>query len=105
MNLPNSAPVTDWTFCDLADWYFAHYAANNLKELTQYNYRYIANRILLPELGDVPLRDFNNLMLTEWFAGLGHASINTTANIYTEVLDRTKAEAAREVAAALNLLE
>ena len=36
---------------------------------------------------------------------LGHASINTTANIYTEVLDRTKAEAAREVAAALDLLE
>lgn len=27
------------------------------------------------------------------------------ANIYTEVLDRTKAEAAREVAAALDLLE
>lgn len=53
MNLPNSAPFADWTFRDLADWYFAHYAAN----------------------------------------------------IYTDVLDRTKADAAQEVAATLDLLE
>lgn len=70
MTRTHVAPSTEWTFADLADWYFTHYAANNLKESTQYNYRYIANRILLPQLGDVPLQDFNNIMLTEWFAGL-----------------------------------
>lgn len=72
MARPHVAPSTEWTFNDLADWYFAHYAANNLKESTQYNYRYIVNRILLPQLGDVPLKDFNNIMLTEWFSGLDY---------------------------------
>ena len=54
MTRTHVARPTEWTFADLADWYFAHYVANNLKESTQYNYRYIANRILLPHLGDVP---------------------------------------------------
>lgn len=72
MTRTHLAPSTEWKFADLADWYFAHYAANNLKESTQYNYRYIANRILLPLLGDVPLKDFNNIMLTEWFSGLDY---------------------------------
>ena len=58
------------TFSELAEWYFAFYAPNNLKASTQYNYRYIADRILLPQFGDVPLTRFNNRMLTEWFAQL-----------------------------------
>ena len=60
----------DMNFADLCDWYFTHYAPNNLKESTQYNYKYIADRILLPNLGELPLEAFQNRMLTEWFAGL-----------------------------------
>ena len=37
--------------------------------------------------------------LSDWYF------TSSAANIYTEVLDRTKAEAAREVAATLDLLE
>lgn len=58
------------TLHELSDWYFAYYAPNNLKEITVYNYRYIADRFLLPALGDVPLTDFNNMQLTEFFGGL-----------------------------------
>ena len=62
------------TFQDLYDWYFAHYAPNSLKETTQYNYRYIANRVLLPELKDIHLEFFDNLMLTEWFSTLPYSA-------------------------------
>lgn len=61
------------TFRDLYSWYFTHYAPNNLKEATQYNYKYIADRVLLPELGDKDLMFFNNMMLTEWFSTLPHS--------------------------------
>ena len=33
---------------------------------------------------------------------LGHSSIDTTANLYTEVLDNTKAEAAKKISTQLN---
>lgn len=58
------------TLQELSDWYFTYYAPNNLKEITVYNYRYIADRFLLPAFGDVPLTDFNNMQLTEFFGGL-----------------------------------
>ena len=58
------------TLQELSDWYFTYYAPNNLKEVTMYNYEYIANRFILPTLGDMPLEDFNNMQLTEFFGGL-----------------------------------
>lgn len=33
---------------------------------------------------------------------LGHSSIATTANLYTEILDSTKAEAAKKISTQLN---
>lgn len=58
------------TLRELAEWYFPYYAQNNLKAVTVYNYKYIAERFLLPDLGDTPLTDFNNMMLTEYFGAL-----------------------------------
>ena len=54
----------------LSEWYFAHYAPNALKDVTIYNYRYIADRFLLPALGDLPLSAFNCMQLTEFFGAL-----------------------------------
>lgn len=58
------------TLRELAEWYFTYYAPNNLKEVTIYNYRYMADRFLLPDLGDLPLPAFNNMLLTEYFSRL-----------------------------------
>ena len=51
--------------------------------------------------GSIPLEWMNMTLqeLSDWYFTY------YAANIYTEVLDRTKAEAAREVAATLDLLE
>ena len=69
-------------FADLAELYFTHYAEQNLKASTRANYRYIADRFLLPAFGAIPLSAFNNLMLTRWFADLP-VSPSYCKNIYT----------------------
>lgn len=58
------------TLRELSEWYFTYYAPNNLKEVTAFHYRYMADRFLLPELGDLPLTAFNNMQLTEHFGRL-----------------------------------
>ncbi len=58
------------TFAELAEWYFAHYAEHSLKVSTRTNYRYMCERFLLPSLGAMYLTEFNNTMLTRWFATL-----------------------------------
>ena len=65
-------PVSKRTmsFFELSEWYFTYYAPNNLKAITAYNYKYNAERFLLPALGDLPLSDFNNMQLSEFFANL-----------------------------------
>ena len=65
---PRHAP--DMPFADLAELYFTHYAEQNLKASTRANYRYMADRFLLPAFGALSLSAFNNLMLTRWFAEL-----------------------------------
>ena len=60
----------DMTFAELAEWYFAHYAEHSLKVSTRTNYRYMCERFLLPSLGAMYLTEFNNTMLTRWFATL-----------------------------------
>lgn len=58
------------TLRELSEWYFTYYAPNNLKEVTIYNYHYMADHFLLPTLGDLPLPSFNNMQLTEHFGSL-----------------------------------
>lgn len=58
------------TLQELSEWYFTYYAPNALKDATIYNYRYSAERFLLPALGNIPLPDFNNMLLTEFFGRL-----------------------------------
>ncbi|MBQ8469235.1 MAG: site-specific integrase, partial [Clostridia bacterium] len=68
-------------------------AGTSFEEITLHSLRH-ANATLMLAAG-VDLKVVSAL--------LGHASIATTANLYTDVLERTKAEAAREVAAKLDL--
>lgn len=58
------------TFEELVEWYFAHYAKHSLKASTRHNYRYIADRFLLPSFGSMRLSLFNNLLFTDWFSHL-----------------------------------
>lgn len=70
MHGANMLAVPSMTFSELSQWYFAYYAPNTLKDVTSYNYWYIADRFLLPALGELPLTAFNNMQLTEFFGGL-----------------------------------
>lgn len=70
MSGASSLTEASMTFRELTEWYFTYYAPNVLKEVTAYNYRYMAERFLLPELGDLPLTAFNNMQLTEHFGRL-----------------------------------
>ena len=67
---PDPGHAPDMPFAQLAELYFTHYAEQNLKASTKANYRYMADRFLLPAFGALPLSAFNNLMLTRWFAEL-----------------------------------
>lgn len=72
----------DMLFTELAELYFTHYAEQKLKATTLANYRYMADRFLLPTLGALSLSAFNNLMLTQWFAQLP-VSPSYCKNIFT----------------------
>ena len=72
----------DMTFAELSDWYFTHYAPNNLKPVTETNYRYMAERFLLPAFGALHISEFHNIMLTQWFSELP-VSAAYCKNIYT----------------------
>lgn len=71
-------------FSDLADWYFENYAANELKEITAYNYRSQLNKHIIPEFGNLKLKDFNSTKLTAFFKTLDLAPI-TVRKVYTIV--------------------
>lgn len=68
-------------FEDLVKWYFDNYAKNQLKEITQYNYRQMLNCRVLPVLGRKRLKAFDNVMLTEYFANLD-ATPSTCRSVY-----------------------
>ena len=54
-------------FSDMAEWYIENYAQNELKEITAYNYERQIKRNLLPELGNIKLKDFTPAKITAFF--------------------------------------
>ena len=54
-------------FSDMVDWYIDNYAKNKLKEITAYNYESQIRNHLLPELGNVKLKDFTPAKITSFF--------------------------------------
>lgn len=54
-------------FSDMADWYIENYAKNELKEITAYNYERQIKRNLLPELGNIKLKEFSPAKITAFF--------------------------------------
>ena len=51
----------DMTLAQLADWYFTHYAPNNLKPVTEANYHYMAERFYYPHLVHFTFPNFTTL--------------------------------------------
>lgn len=54
-------------FSDMAEWFLENYAKNELKESTAYNYASQIKNHLLPELGNIKLKDFTPAKITEFF--------------------------------------
>lgn len=54
-------------FCDMAEWFIDNYAKNELKEITAYNYESQIKNHLLPELGNIKLKDFTPAKITAFF--------------------------------------
>lgn len=54
-------------FCDMAEWFIDNYAKNELKEITAYNYESQIKNHLLPELGNIKLKDFTPAKITVFF--------------------------------------
>lgn len=52
-------------FSELADWYFANYAASQLKESSVYNYRSQYDNHLAPIIGNMKLKDITTPRITE----------------------------------------
>lgn len=63
-------------FCDLMDWYFENYADNELKDITSYNYKSQLNYHVIPEFGNMKLKDFTPAKITAFFKkkNLSHAN-------------------------------
>ncbi len=54
-------------FSDMAEWYIENYAANELKEITAYNYERQIKKNLIPELGNFKLKEFSPAKITAFF--------------------------------------
>ena len=54
-------------FADMAEWFIENYAKNELKEITAYNYESQIKNHLLPELGNIKLKDFTPAKITAFF--------------------------------------
>ena len=54
-------------FCDMAEWFIDNYAKNKLKPITAYNYEKQIKNNLLPELGNIKLKDFTPAKITAFF--------------------------------------
>lgn len=54
-------------FSELAEWYIDNYAKNELKPITAYTYEGQIKNHLLPELGNIKLKDFTPAKITAFF--------------------------------------
>lgn len=54
-------------FSELAEWFLDNYARNKLKPITAYNYESQIRNHLLPELGNIKLKDFSPAKITHFF--------------------------------------
>lgn len=60
-------------FSEMAEWFIDNYAKNKLKEITAYNYESQIRNHLLPELGNIKLKDFTPAKITEFFKTEKHS--------------------------------
>ncbi len=54
-------------FSEMVEWYLENYAKNKLKPVTAYNYESTIKNHLLPELGNIKLKDFSPAKVTQFF--------------------------------------
>ena len=54
-------------FSEMAEWFIENYAKNKLKPITAYNYEKQIKNNLLPELGNIKLKDFTPAKITAFF--------------------------------------
>ena len=60
-------------FSEMAEWFIENYAKNELKEITAYNYESQIKNHLLPELGNIKLKDFTPAKITAFFKNREYA--------------------------------
>ena len=60
-------------FADMVEWFLENYAKNELKEITAYNYESQIKNNLLPELGNIKLKDFSPAKITAFFKSREYA--------------------------------
>ena len=54
-------------FSEMVEWFLDNYAKNELKSITAYNYKSQIKNNLLPELGNIKLKDFTPAKITHFF--------------------------------------
>ena len=54
-------------FSEMVEWFLDNYARNKLKPITAYNYESQIRNHLLPELGNIKLKDFSPAKITHFF--------------------------------------
>lgn len=68
-------------FSDMTEWFIENYAKNKLKEITAYNYENQIKNHLLPEIGNIKLKDFTPAKITAFIKTLD-CSAATCRKIY-----------------------
>lgn len=68
-------------FSDMSEWFIENYAKNKLKEITAYNYEHQIKNHLLPEIGNIKLKDFTPAKITAFIKTLD-CSAATCRKIY-----------------------
>lgn len=77
-------------FKDLCEEYFKLYTPNNLKPITEYNYKQMYKARLLPFFGNMKLKDINTALSSNYFCNLTTVAPNRnrvplvagTTNVY-----------------------
>ncbi len=71
-------------FSELCDWFFENYAPENLKGSSAYHYKSTVNKHLLPQLGNMKLKEFTPAKITAHFKALHKNGLgaSTCAKVY-----------------------
>jgi integrase len=84
----NTSLNENMRFSELCNWYFANYAASELKEVTSFNYKIDAEKHIIPVFGNYKLKDITTAKISEFYKSLelSPSSVKKIHTIFSSIM-------------------